>query len=643
MALNIKTRMILNGVLAVSISIVFAMGAVYWLIQEQNISRSSKKIDAARQVISSQMEEKKKQLSLFCESVGKDEILNSQINFIADLFNMKQDASHKVRELSMFLVGRAYVFGAQKAVIYSSTGKWLAAVVMKKNTWQLFSHESLGDDSYKKAEIPFDKQLDVFKDFSESNDALPFRTNYATPMQKKVSAHLAAIGKKIWVGSEAPLVDTLESGKENGFVALSSPIDQTFINQVALFAGTQLNVFVNGELSVGTLDGYQRFDGDASAHTANTDSRDPDDTLLIQSRSVAGESFFESIFPLKENEEQIGAVSILMSKSETKKNVRQMLLWLFIIAIGCLLLITPITWYLARSVTKPLNIAIKGLSKGSRNISDASHHVSGSSQSLSGASSQQAAAIEEMSSSLEEMSSMTKKNVDHAREAKRMMEEAGRIVAKVNENMKDMIGAIEEIAKSSEETGKIIKTIDEIAFQTNLLALNAAVEAARAGEAGAGFAVVADEVRSLAMRAANAARNTSDLINNTMKVVGKGNELTYITQGAFKENVEISHKISQFIEDIFQASQEQASGIEQVNQRIFEIEDNSQRNAANSEEMAATAEQMKVLALIITEHVNALIRVIEGKTKGVEEQYDVEDDLDRNLLLVQVNNDNCKR
>jgi methyl-accepting chemotaxis protein len=626
MAFNIKTRMILNGVLAVSISIVFAMGAVYWLIQEQNESRSSKKIDAARQVISSQLEEKKKQLSLFSESVGKDEILNSQINLIDDLINAKQDISHKVRELSIFLAGRAYVFGAQKAVIYSPAGKWLAAVVMNKNTWRLFSHESLEDARYKKAEMPFDKEADIFKDFSESNGPLPFRATYETPVQQKVSVQLTATGKEIWISSKAPLVDTLEKGRVNGLFELSSQINQTFINQVAVYAGAQLNVFVNGELSVGTLDGYQRLGGDTSAHGASTDSRDRDETLLIQSRSIAGEDFFEARIPLKEKEEGIGTISILLSKSETKKNVRQMLSWLFMIAVGCLLLITPITWYFARSVTNPLNNAIKGLSKGARHISDASHQVSGSSQALSGASSQQAAAIEEMSSSMEEMSSMTKKNVEHAREAKRMMDEAGRVVAKVNENIKDMIHAIEEIAKSSEETGKIIKTIDGIAFQTNLLALNAAVEAARAGEAGAGFAVVADEVRSLAMRAADAAKNTSDLIQNTMKAVGKGNELTHITQNAVKENVEISRKISQFIEDIFQASQEQASGIEQVNQGIFEIEDNSQRNAANSEEMAATAEEMKTLAFMVTEHVSELIRVIEGKTKGVAEQHDENDD-----------------
>jgi methyl-accepting chemotaxis protein len=168
------------------------------------------------------------------------------------------------------------------------------------------------------------------------------------------------------------------------------------------------------------------------------------------------------------------------------------------------------------------------------------------------------------------MSSMTKQNADHANQAKVMMSEANTIVEKVNHHMQEMAGAVGEITRSSEETGKIIKTIDEIAFQTNLLALNAAVEAARAGEAGAGFAVVADEVRNLAMRASEAAKNTSNLIENTIKAVRKGNELTNATQEAFKENADISRKIGQLVDEIATASEELSAQAEQM--KVF-VED----------------------------------------------------------------------
>ncbi len=156
--------------------------------------------------------------------------------------------------------------------------------------------------------------------------------------------------------------------------------------------------------------------------------------------------------------------------------------------------------FFLRKVAAPIGESMRGVADILQNVSSGSDQVFASAQQLAEGSSSQASSLEETSSSLEELSSMTKQNADNASQARAMMQDAGRIVEKVNRHMDDMAKAIAEITRSSEETGKIIKTIDEIAFQTNLLALNAAVEAARAGEAGAGFAVVADEVRNLAMR-----------------------------------------------------------------------------------------------------------------------------------------------
>ena len=273
-------------------------------------------------------------------------------------------------------------------------------------------------------------------------------------------------------------------------------------------------------------------------------------------------------------------------------------------------------FFVSRSITRPIQRVIIGVTDGTDQVVSASAQVSSASQSLAEGASEQAAGLEETSSSLEEMSSMTKQNADNAHQAKGMMEEARQIVEDVNQHMGQMAGAIGEITKSSEETGKIIKTIDEIAFQTNLLALNAAVEAARAGEAGAGFAVVADEVRNLAMRAAEAAKNTSNLIENTIKSVKSGNELTLATQEAFKKNVEIAGKIGRLIDEIAAASQEQAQGIGQVNKAVAEMDKVTQQNAANAEESASAAEEMNAQAEQMKGFVQELVVLIGGSRNG---------------------------
>ena len=177
-----------------------------------------------------------------------------------------------------------------------------------------------------------------------------------------------------------------------------------------------------------------------------------------------------------------------------------------------------------------------------------------------------------------------------------------------------MAEAIQEVTRTSKETGKIIKTIDEIAFQTNLLALNAAVEAARAGEAGAGFAVVADEVRNLAKRAAEAAKNTTMLIENTVTIVQKSKGLTYQTQEAFSKNVEIAKKVGNLVDEIAAASQEQAQGIGQINKAVMELDRVTQHNAANAEEAAGSSAEMDDQAALMEESVRELVVVIHGES-----------------------------
>jgi methyl-accepting chemotaxis protein len=250
-----------------------------------------------------------------------------------------------------------------------------------------------------------------------------------------------------------------------------------------------------------------------------------------------------------------------------------------------------------------LNKVLGEVNTASEQVAAGSNQVSDSSMSLSQGATQQASSIEELTASIEEISSQTKQNAENANKAKEMAESAKTNASHGNEQMQHMLKAMTEINDSSNNISKIIKVIDEIAFQTNILALNAAVEAARAGQHGKGFAVVAEEVRNLAARSANAAKETTDMIEGSIKKVEGGTKLATITAEALNNIVEGVSGVAVLVSDIAVASNEQALGVEQINQGIIQIAEVVQTTSATSQETAAASEELSSQAEMLKKQV----------------------------------------
>jgi methyl-accepting chemotaxis protein len=239
-----------------------------------------------------------------------------------------------------------------------------------------------------------------------------------------------------------------------------------------------------------------------------------------------------------------------------------------------------------------LDQALRQVALGTEQVSSASQQISSGSQTLAQGANEQASSLEEVSSSLEEMASMTKQNAENAIQAKNLASLANNNAGQGKDAMSRMSTSIIKIKESSDQTARIVKTIDEIAMQTNLLALNAAVEAARAGEAGRGFAVVADEVRNLAQRSAEAAKNTAIMIEESVKNAEDGVDIASEVAKSFDLIAESNVKVDNLIAEISAASQEQSQGIEQINTAVAQMDKVTQQNAANSEESASAAEEL---------------------------------------------------
>ncbi len=312
--------------------------------------------------------------------------------------------------------------------------------------------------------------------------------------------------------------------------------------------------------------------------------------------------------------ENYGKVILFYSLKNSNDEISSARTSSIVISLLFLVISTGILLYFARIITGAIKEMMNTINNLARQVSSGSNQVSSTGQALAEGTTEQAGSIEEITSSMNEIADQTKKNSISATNANDLAAQSRKNAESGNEQMKKMLKAMSDVSDSSNEISKIIKVIDEIAFQTNLLALNAAVEAARAGDAGKGFAVVAEEVRNLAGRSAQAAKETTTLIEESIGRVKIGYELSNETAEALEEIGKGISKVTHLVGNIAEDSKDQADKIESITEGLIQVEQVTQANSANAEESAAASQELSSQA-------EQLKRVV-GDMSNVEDEIE---------------------
>ena len=464
----------------------------------------------------------------------------------------------------------------------------------------------------------------------------------------KLSARASAPVKN----ESGAIIGTVSTGYMLDKVEIMDNLKQIYKTDLTIFLGDvryNTTIIQNGNRLVGT-----KLNSEVADIVLNKKQR------YIGNAEILGTPYVCAYMPLMDsNNQAIGVVFSGQPTSQVITAIYQIMAALSTVSIIVILALSAlIFYYIKRSVTKPLfevvsaaekiadgnlDVSIefnsndeignlcRGFNKMTQNLNEVINNIdiaakqvaSGSSQlsassiALSQAATEQSSSIQELTATLDEISVHTKQNAQNANNANELAEISKSNAIKGNEQMKEMLHSMDDINKSSNNISKIIKVIDEIAFQTNILALNAAVEAARAGQHGKGFAVVAGEVRDLAMRSAKAAKETTELIENSVKSVESGTVIATKTAEALESIVEDISKVAHLVNDIAIASNEQASKIIQVNQSINQVSLAIQTNSSTSEESASASQELSSQAELLKEQVSKFV-LMKNKTYSKE-------------------------
>ena len=603
--MKFNTKLIVfSGVMLVFIMAV-STAVVALIIARQSRTAALQGLNNSLEIVRDDLLVKQERLLSDSSQVAAMNGMGSRIKFIIDYKGQFDEnmTGNTYKDITNDIYQIAKTSKIWKAAIYDSQGDLVAFTSQKDEKTYLCGYAAGQGQVIKAADLKEGAELktDIMQKTEALSDPL-----ISLKLGKQIPEHPKAVfepaGPTVCLVAYTPIMgsrynkekeamEDLQVGVAKAVIRLES----SFVEKMSRLTAMGVNVFLGQKFSTGTLPEYADLIGEIPAG-AGEKSDFKKQVIHTSGVQLNGENYFQGLLPLGGDSGYVGVVAALHSKRVADSNTNQMIRLLSLVALGCLALILPLCIFFAKRLTKPIEKAIMSLTNSAAEVSSAADLVSTNSQQLAEGASEQAASLEETSASLEEMASMTKQTADNSQQAAQFSKQAAGGMADANVSMKALIRSMQDTSAAGENVSKIIRTIDEIAFQTNLLALNAAVEAARAGQAGAGFAVVADEVRRLAMRSAEASRNTEEMVKDIIGRINEGSDLVKKTDDKYRDAAINIQKGKELVEGIFQAAEQQARGIEQVSKAVSDMDHVTQQNASGSEESAAASESLSTQA-----------------------------------------------